>query len=324
MKLEKNHRRTKFSELVCAAECCLVTSTLRCKTYIRISCDEFSKTRLIDNYHVCLYHTRLVSMPMVSHLTNSLNPHHLFKHLVDSISCDHLVFLDWLSSNETCFLLYLLRYLHFVLDDFHGFVLQYRTFATRHQVSTPSAMNCAPICQAEKDRSEGNVAANHASYRVEVKLGLVDYSDSDDESEEDGDGVKESDSAVALLSETPLAAMEYGAHSDLKSGRAAAPAFAGKRRRDDIDGDRLEYFATDGKDFGIGEEMEAGVSMCGNGSYKCPSLSLDDVMSLLIRLQLLVERLQAQQLFPYSPGPLLKLLVTLEDLYEESEGAAVL
>jgi len=51
------------------------------------------------------------------------NPTRGFLTLIDLVSRDSSVLLDFLVSNETCFLLYLLRYLKFVVKDWTGFVV---------------------------------------------------------------------------------------------------------------------------------------------------------------------------------------------------------
>lgn len=50
------------------------------------------------------------------------------------------------------------------------------------------------------------------------------------------------------------------------------------------------------------------VSSCGR--------ELDDTMSVLIRLRLAIDRLVNRALFPYNIGPVLRLLVKCEELYE--------
>merc|ERR1712117_234760 len=49
------------------------------------------------------------------------NPAVGFMHLISIVSRDSSVLLDFLVSNETCFLLYFLRFLKFVTKDWNGF-----------------------------------------------------------------------------------------------------------------------------------------------------------------------------------------------------------
>ncbi|XP_072166945.1 uncharacterized protein [Diadema setosum] len=54
-----------------------------------------------------------------------------------------------------------------------------------------------------------------------------------------------------------------------------------------------------------------------DGQFANSSLcTLDDTMTVLIRLRLAVERLDSKGLFPFSAKPLVRLLVNVEDLYE--------
>ena len=46
---------------------------------------------------------------------------------------------------------------------------------------------------------------------------------------------------------------------------------------------------------------------------------LEGVMGVLIRLRLEIDRLAAAGLFPYDAGPLTRRLLSIEQLYEESE-----
>ncbi|XP_041368228.1 uncharacterized protein LOC121382733 [Gigantopelta aegis] len=55
-------------------------------------------------------------------LVTTLNPHKLFLQFLDSTTNDHTVLVDLLTSPETCFLLYLIRYLKCVLTEWDMFV----------------------------------------------------------------------------------------------------------------------------------------------------------------------------------------------------------
>ena len=51
-----------------------------------------------------------------------LSPHLLFADMSRLLSFDHSVLLDWLSSNETQFLLYYLKYLKYLASDFQAYL----------------------------------------------------------------------------------------------------------------------------------------------------------------------------------------------------------
>ncbi|GAB1609290.1 uncharacterized protein LOC115220903 [Argonauta hians] len=62
-----------------------------------------------------------------SELSSILNPHKLFLQLLQSMAFDHCVLLDLLTSPETCFLLYFLKYLKLVSQEWNIFVTQHNT-----------------------------------------------------------------------------------------------------------------------------------------------------------------------------------------------------
>ena len=51
-----------------------------------------------------------------------MSPHHLFVELLQKVAFDSSVLLDWLTSNETQFLSYYLKYLKYLANNFSAFV----------------------------------------------------------------------------------------------------------------------------------------------------------------------------------------------------------
>ncbi|KAF7199437.1 protein Lines homolog 1 [Nothobranchius furzeri] len=102
------------------------------------------------------------------------NPHCHFVLLLQSISFDHSILLDFLISSETCFLKYFVRYLKVLTGDWQGF---------------SAACGCKPTSHVD-GKDEFTVCAHSSHLRPNVedsvlhtRVGLVEY-DSSDESEE--------------------------------------------------------------------------------------------------------------------------------------------
>ena len=82
--------------------------------------------------YVCIYYDYFLFLHIFDHLffrntadvslVTALNPHKLFLQFLDSTTNDHSVLVDLLTSPETCFLLYLVRYLKCVLTEWDTFV----------------------------------------------------------------------------------------------------------------------------------------------------------------------------------------------------------
>ena len=59
------------------------------------------------------------NLEKLSDVLRSVDPHTLFLGFLDSTAWDHSILLDLLTSPETCFLLYMVRYLRYVVSDWH-------------------------------------------------------------------------------------------------------------------------------------------------------------------------------------------------------------
>ncbi|XP_065177539.1 uncharacterized protein LOC135808298 isoform X2 [Sycon ciliatum] len=57
------------------------------------------------------------SYPAVDTVVAAFHPGRLFMHIAHAVSCDHLVFIDWLVSDETCCLSYFELYLRYVIKS---------------------------------------------------------------------------------------------------------------------------------------------------------------------------------------------------------------
>ena len=103
------------------------------------------------------------------------NPHCHFVLLLQSVSFDHSILLDFLISSETCFLEYLVHYLRYLREDWQGFT---------------AACGGAVLCSLSPPRADPPVGGSASAAGVR----LVAY-DSSDESEESFDMEQEADGA---------------------------------------------------------------------------------------------------------------------------------
>ncbi len=77
----------------------------------------------VDFYHpVVCTHSRDIkdigkNLDKLSDVLRSVDPHTLYLGFLDSTAWDHSILLDLLTSPETCFLLYMVRYLRYVVSD---------------------------------------------------------------------------------------------------------------------------------------------------------------------------------------------------------------
>uniref|UniRef100_A0A3B5QHT7 Lines homolog 1 n=1 Tax=Xiphophorus maculatus TaxID=8083 RepID=A0A3B5QHT7_XIPMA len=111
------------------------------------------------------------------------NPHCHFVLLLQSLSFDHSILLDFLISSETCFLEYFVRYLKYLRGDWRGF-----------------AAACGHRNRGEGLQPGGSVPPLEGSSSGSG-LRLVEYDSSDESSEETPDGNKQSETTAALTTD---------------------------------------------------------------------------------------------------------------------------
>ncbi|XP_012717089.2 protein Lines homolog 1 [Fundulus heteroclitus] len=119
------------------------------------------------------------------------NPHCHFVLLLQSLSFDHSILLDFLISSETCFLEYFVRYLKYLQADWLGF-----TAACGHRT--------VPLADSHgSEPGEGLRPGGSAPTLEESSLGvglrIVEYDSSDESGEETPDPNKQSESPTAVM-----------------------------------------------------------------------------------------------------------------------------
>ncbi|MEQ2185904.1 hypothetical protein GOODEAATRI_022920, partial [Goodea atripinnis] len=122
------------------------------------------------------------------------NPHCHFVLLLQSLSFDHSILLDFLISSETCFLEYFVRYLKYLRGDWQGF-----TAASGHRKVPLADSHGSEL--GEGLQPKGSVSPLEGS-SLDVGLRLVEYDNSDESSEESPIGHKESKSPTAPMTDS--------------------------------------------------------------------------------------------------------------------------
>ncbi|KAM4743932.1 protein Lines homolog 1 [Anableps anableps] len=123
------------------------------------------------------------------------NPHCHFLLLLQSLSFDHSILLDFLISSETCFLEYFVRYLKYLRGDWQGF-----TAACGHRNVSLADAHGSEL--GEGLLPQGSVPPLEGSRLLNVGLRLVEYDSSDESSEETPDRHKQSESPTALVTDS--------------------------------------------------------------------------------------------------------------------------
>ncbi|KAM9366655.1 protein Lines homolog 1 [Symphorus nematophorus] len=119
------------------------------------------------------------------------NPHCHLLLLLQSISFDHSILLDFLISTETCFLEYFVRYLKYLRADWPGFTAACgRISVSKRQLSPQKSLATSLTCKAEPDGGEfqpTGVVSPVETISVAPGLRLVDYGSSDESDPESMD-----------------------------------------------------------------------------------------------------------------------------------------
>lgn len=233
------------------------------------------------------------------------NPHCHFLLLLQSISFDHSILLDFLISTETCFLEYFVRYLKYLRADWQGFTAACRQVSVSdcppslHKSLSASCAGgdgkFAPTCKGESDGAEfsPSVQPTGAVSPLEMTslgggLRLVEYASSD---ESDPDNMDSQD-------EPGMSGLEKrGFRSlDVKKENRGPP-------------EEDQPVSQSGQTSCLNMEPLLGQVTCETSARAVHCLS---------ELRELVMRLQTKKLFPYNPSSLLKLLAQVYNCSQQS------
>lgn len=108
------------------------------------------------------------------------NPHCHFALLLQSLSFDHTVFLDFLISDETCFLEYCVLYLKHLRDHWHDFCIA----CCRIENSETCTLSL-PHCSEVRSSATSQPHDGPRSKAAGIRPSLVEYESSEDSEDED-------------------------------------------------------------------------------------------------------------------------------------------
>ncbi|XP_059203133.1 protein Lines homolog 1 isoform X2 [Centropristis striata] len=246
------------------------------------------------------------------------NPHCHFLLLLQSISFDHSILLDFLISTETCFLEYFVRYLKYLRADWQGFTAACRRISLpkchlplQHSLTASYGGNMQDVTSSmEPDRVESSSSVQPVGgISVAAGVHLVDYETSDESDPED----------MEVSQDEPGA-------SECKKGRFSAlyvkqdinrpPEHIGQKQHKSSDSTGLlsEPASIEGPSLLLLQSEKTGrLNMAPLGQVTCETLAR--AVLCMSKLREVMTRLQTKKLFPYNPSSLLKLLAQVEDCF---------
>ncbi|XP_028441433.1 protein Lines homolog 1 isoform X2 [Perca flavescens] len=252
------------------------------------------------------------------------NPHCHFLLLLQSISFDHSILLDFLISTETCFLEYFVRYLKFLRADWQGFTAACGRICSPHMQQSVTALCAADTlkvtCKGEPDRVKFSSCAQSTGVtsqvgRVSLAAGfhLVEY-DSSDESDPENMEVSQDEPAASVCDKSTFSAL------DVKQEISGPPVPIRQKQYEASDStvllsrpnSTLERRAEGPSLPVLQSEQTSGPNMApqpGQVAWE----TLARAVICMSELREVVTRLQTNKLFPYNPSSLLKLLAQVEN-----------
>ncbi|KAI4829901.1 hypothetical protein KUCAC02_001561 [Chaenocephalus aceratus] len=205
------------------------------------------------------------------------NPHCHFLLLLQSISFDHSILLDFLISTETCFLEYFVRYLKYLRADWQGFT---------------AACGKTSLLDGHLSLQQSPTALCGGMISMAAGFHLVEYDSSDESDTEEMEGSQ--GAPVSEKSRFSALDMKLQTLSDL-TGILIEPNTTPHRR---AEGPRVPVF--------LSEQTSCPNMAPVSGHVTCDTLAR--VVLCMSQLREVVKRLHTKKLFPYNPSSLLRLL----------------
>jgi hypothetical protein len=278
----------------------------------------------------------------------SIEPHSLFLRLLETICWDHTTLLDFVMSPETCFLLYLTRYLQYMLGSWNRWESACNRFHSADSPSKPRQPD-EPTCGETTSGSCGKMRKRKITSQLDdgdrlrpelfgdavpirkvfvADCGIVVPADVNGGVSPELTNERKSEPSVRMLSDDDLY-LDCGQQIP-KSGGTDQSASSERSK-----GVLVHYSSSSDDGSALSDDGSGGSSYEGDESsrpqrdssssyedencsdaYVCKSSVLDDAMSVLIRFRLAIEKLVAKQLFPYNIRPLIRLLKHCERRYD--------
>ncbi|XP_044191111.1 protein Lines homolog 1 isoform X2 [Thunnus albacares] len=256
------------------------------------------------------------------------NPHCHFLLLLQSISFDHSILLDFLISTETCFLEYFVRYLKYLRTDWQGFTVTCQRVSLT--ASCGAAVSGLTFEWKTGTRSCQNQVESGFCFQPTTLIPpvegfnsapgprLVEY-DSSDESDPDNMEVSEDSQETWKRHMGPEVSLcEQSGFSDweVKQDTCSPPISISQTEHVSSDSTELRSDPISSMERRPGgSPLPVGQSKH-SGQVSCETLAR--AMFCLSELREVVTRLQTKKLFPYNPSSLLKLLAQLEKYSQHS------
>ncbi|KAM6950167.1 protein Lines homolog 1 [Lycodopsis pacificus] len=268
-------------------------------------------------FSIFLHHRRCSGLDELAVLeaacASGCNPHCHFLLLLQSISFDHSILLDFLISTETCFLEYFVRYLKYLSADWRGFTAACGTISlpdchlSLQQSPTASAGGADQVEVSSCVQPTG-VISPVGTTRLAAGFHLVEY-DSSDQSDPENMEVSPEEPGPSACEKGRFSAL------DVKQELSGPPLPIRHR----------QYESSVYKPNSTLERRQEGPSLQSEPTSSCPTVpgqltcgSLARAALCLSELREVVTRLQTKKLFPYNPSSLLKLLAQVQNCSQQS------
>ncbi|KAF3687025.1 Protein Lines -like protein 1 [Channa argus] len=262
------------------------------------------------------FHQRLSSGLDDFHLleaacASGCNPHCHFLLLLQSVSFDHSILLDFLISTETCFLEYFVRYLKYLRVDWQGFIVTCKRIGTSDShLSLPEPLTCSCHSDVPAPTYKSQPLVEKMSLAAGPRL--VEY-DSSDESDRENMDISEDEPGASMCEQGRFDAL------DLKEDTSGPWISVSPKQHEASESTGLlsePGTVVRGQPQGpLLKVLPSTQRSCANmasvsGRATCETSSR--AVLCLSELREVVTRLQRKKLFPYNPSSLLKLLAQVE------------
>ncbi|XP_069029013.1 protein Lines homolog 1 isoform X2 [Embiotoca jacksoni] len=245
------------------------------------------------------------------------NPHCHFVLLLQSVSFDHSILLDFLISSETCFLEYFVRYLKYLGTDWRGFAAACDNATQRATLAASGGADRSKLTN-RGERHKGDVISrvrpadvNPTMERMTAELRLVDY-DSSDESDPEDMEVSEVEPGPSVCDRSRFSAFDVKRETfgppistTQKLCESSKPSLSDSNSSLERRAEGLSV---------LREETSCASMAPPSGKVTCET----SAVLCLSELSKVVTRLQTKELFPYNASSLLKLLAQVESCYQQS------
>ncbi|XP_030579941.1 protein Lines homolog 1 [Archocentrus centrarchus] len=236
---------------------------------------------------------------------SGFNPHCHFVFLLQSISFDHSILLDFLISAETCFLEYFVQYLKYLRDDWQGLKAACGGI-------TVSAL-CGDKRLTLKDKGEpdqvesgscvqrSDVSPPGERFCLPAELRLVDY-----ESSDESDPENTQDPEVQLVASV----CEKSTFTSLNVNQCESTPASLTEPNSTLETRAERLLQSHSEQTSCTNMSPLSWQLTGEISVKA--------VLCLSELREVVMRLHTKKLFPYNPSSLFKLLAQVESCYQKS------